>query len=414
MPQSKALGVDLAFVLDDEPLIGEVVCKMLSGIGVGARHFIHAEQFLHEVSRSRPDLVIVDLMLGVTDAVEVMRRLQAASFDGKVLLISGRYIGLLSEFEQIGRTHSLYMLPSLSKPFTVAELMERLQIPLTLHSLKTAGEDEPSTAHPFESRVSLKEALRRNWLEVWYQPKIDLRSLIVRGAEALIRVRHPEHGIIGPAEFLPKAGDALFTPLSFYVLQRTMADWARFAAKGFPLKLAVNMPSSVLHAQGFVGLARKMIPSRADFPGLIIEVTEDEFIRDPERLREVATQLKLYNTWISIDDFGTDHASLLRLTDLPFVELKLDRVFISGCASDKLKYALCQTVVDLARRFGASLCAEGVENANDLRCVTRLGFDSAQGYFLAMPMPAERLLASLSAGGDRTAPPEHAPAIARS
>jgi EAL domain-containing protein (putative c-di-GMP-specific phosphodiesterase class I) len=105
---------------------------------------------------------------------------------------------------------------------------------------------------------------------------------------------------------------------------------------------------------------------------------------------------------------------LLRLTDLPFVELKLDRVFISGCASDKLKYALCQTVVDLARRFGASLCAEGVENANDLRCVTRLGFDSAQGYFLAMPMPAERLLASLSAGGDRTAPPEHAPAIARS
>jgi EAL domain-containing protein (putative c-di-GMP-specific phosphodiesterase class I) len=86
---------------------------------------------------------------------------------------------------------------------------------------------------------------------------------------------------------------------------------------------------------------------------------------------------------------------LSRLTDLPFVELKLDRSFVSSCGSDRLKYALCQTVVDLAHRFQASLCAEGVETADDLRCITKLGFDTAQGYFLAKPMPADRLLASL-------------------
>jgi EAL domain-containing protein (putative c-di-GMP-specific phosphodiesterase class I) len=417
MPQETNLSVGLTFVLDDEPKVGEDVCKMLGAVGVAARHFIHAEQFLHEIGRSKPDLVIVDLALGVTDAVEVMRRLDAVSFNGKILLISGCDLGILSEFEQIGRSHSLFMLPSLPKPVRMADLRERLDAPLTPRILRTAAEEEPSAPHPFQSRVLLQEALRRNWLEVWYQPKFDLKSIIVCGAEALIRVRHPEHGIIEPSEFLPKAGDPLFKPLSYFVLRRTMADWAGFAAKGFPLKLAVNMPSSILNAQGFVDLARRMIPSHSSFPGLIIEVTEDEFIRDPAWLREVATQLKLYNAWISIDDFGAAYASLLRLTDLPFIELKLDRHFIFGCGSDKLKYTLCQTIVDLARRFGASLCAEGVENANDLRCVTKLGFDSAQGYFLARPMLAPLLVSLLQqAGGvhDRSALPEEVSVIARS
>jgi EAL domain-containing protein (putative c-di-GMP-specific phosphodiesterase class I) len=232
-------------------------------------------------------------------------------------------------------------------------------------------------------------------LEVWYQPKIDLRSFTICGAEALTRLRHPDHGVLEPAEFLPPAGDPHYKALSFFVVRRSMTDWTAFAENGFPLKLAVNVPASTLHSPGFVDLARQMIPRDPRFPGVIVEVTEDEFVRDPESLREVATQLKLYNAWISIDDFGTAYASLSRLTDLPFIELKLDRSFVSNCASDKLKYALCQTVVDLAHRFGASLCAEGVETAADLLCVTKLGFDSAQGYFLAKPMPSDRLLHSL-------------------
>jgi EAL domain-containing protein (putative c-di-GMP-specific phosphodiesterase class I)/CheY-like chemotaxis protein len=405
----------VAFVLDDEPQVGAVICRMLSGIGVSARHFTLAEQFLQEVVRCNPDLVILDLALGSTDAVEVMRRLENLKFNGRVLLISGRAETILAEFEQIGRTHSLFMLPSLPKPFRIAALKERLRTLPALHVPKSAGEEQPSELHPARSRVTLQEALRRNWLEVWYQPKIDLRSFIVCGAEALIRVRHPDHGVIEPGEFLPPAGDPLYKPLSFFVVRRAMTDWKAFAESGFPLKLAINVPASILHVPGFVDVVRQMIPHGPGFPGVIVEVTEDEFIRDPESLREVATQLKLYNAWISIDDFGTAFASLSRLTDLPFTELKLDRSFVFNCASDKLKYALCQTVVDLARRFGASLCAEGVEIADDLRCVSKLGFDSAQGYFLARPMPSDRLLASLlshngrSPAGTTSAAPDEFP-----
>lgn len=394
---AKAVGVGLAFVLDDEPKLGTVVCKMLSGMGIGARYFGSAEKFLHEVSRCRPDLVILDLALGNTDAVDVIRQLETLKFTGKTLLISGRDERTLAEIEQIGRTHSLFMLPSLRKPFRIADIKERLDASPAQHVSSSSDTEEPCEERPARSRVRLEEALRKNWLEVWYQPKVDLRSCIVCGAEALIRARHPDHGVIAPEEFLPPAGDPLYKPLSFFVIRRAMADWALFAEKGFSLKLSINVPVSCLNAPGFVDLARRTIPRDPGFPGIIMEVTEDEFVRDPDWMREVATQLRLYNAWISIDDFGKAYASLSRLTDLPFVELKLDRSFVSNCASDRLKYALCQTVVDLAGRFQASLCAEGVENADDLRCVTRLGFDSAQGYFLAKPMPSDRLLASLLA-----------------
>jgi len=134
------------------------------------------------------------------------------------------------------------------------------------------------------------------------------------------------------------------------------------------------------------------MPSDPKFPGLVIEVTEDEIIRDPEWVREIATQLRLYNAWISLDDFGSAYASLSRLKDLPFSEIKLDRSFVTGCATDALKRGLCQTVVDLARRFGASACAEGVETADELRCLTKLGFDTAQGFLFAKPMPSREFL----------------------
>jgi EAL domain-containing protein (putative c-di-GMP-specific phosphodiesterase class I) len=103
-------------------------------------------------------------------------------------------------------------------------------------------------------------------------------------------------------------------------------------------------------------------------------------------------QLRLCNVVLSIDDFGSAYASLSRLKDLPFRELKLDRSFVSNCAGDPLKRSLCQTVVDLAHRFGATACGEGVETAEELRCLAELGFDTVQGYFFAKPMPMRQFL----------------------
>ena len=386
-----------AFVLDDEVRVGTVVCKALTIAGLTARQFADPLQFLTELKLSPPDLVVLDLALGKTDAIEIIRKLEVLKFKGRVLLISGRHEGALEEIERIGRSHGLAMLPSLQKPFRIVDLKSRLEAAAAPAMPGQASrQSEPETPAAV-TRIDFAEALQKNWLEVWYQAKVDLRSLRICGAEALIRARHPERGVISPVDLLPPAGDPLYRPLSIFVIRQTMMEWERFAERGFPLKLAVNVPASIINEPGFVDIVRQMIPPDAKFPGLVIEVTEDEIIRDPEWVREVATQLRLYNAWISLDDFGSAYASLSRLKDLPFTEIKLDRSFVAGCAADALKRGLCQTVVDLARRFGASCCAEGVETVDELRCLTKLGFDTAQGFLFAKPTPARAFLHLLAA-----------------
>lgn len=381
-----------AFVLDDEAEIGAIVCKVLATLGIAAKQFTEPLQFLLDVKRSPPDLVILDLALGRSDAVDVIRKLEVLRFAGRVLLISGRGEATLRDIEQIGRTHGLQMMPPLQKPFRVADLKAALQAgpaPAT-----SAGEREQPDAEPMPDDPGhmLAEALRHDWLELWYQPKIDLQSLCICGAEALVRARHPERGLVEPAGLLPPAGHALYKPLTRFVVRRVVADWNAFAGRGHALKLAINVPASILGAPGFVDFIRQALPAHPQFPGLIVEVTEDEVISDIASIHEVATQLRLYNVWISIDDFGSAYASLSRIKDLPFREVKLDRSFVANCAADGLKRGLCQTVSDLAHRFGASACAEGIETAADLRCLVDLGFDTAQGFIFARPMPADHFL----------------------
>jgi EAL domain-containing protein (putative c-di-GMP-specific phosphodiesterase class I) len=254
---------------------------------------------------------------------------------------------------------------------------------------------QPKEPEPPSVTVDLDEAMRNKWLELWYQPKIDLKAMQCCGAEALVRARHPKLGVIEPAGLLPASGDPLYRPLSTFVIRQALSDWGRLADQGLPLKLAVNMPASVLNAPDFIPVVRQLIPEDQRFPGLIMEVTEDEIIRDPEWAHELATQLKLYNVWLSIDDFGSGYASLSRLNELPFVEVKLDRSFVQDCAGNRLKQGLCQTVIDLAHRFGASVCAEGVETAEDLRALTGMGCDIAQGFLFAAPMPRDQFASTL-------------------
>jgi len=382
-----------AFVLDDEPQVGSLTCKMLRSMGIVGRQFVRSPEFFAELNQNSPELIILDLALGQTDAVEVLRQLGLVKFSGEVLLMSGRDHGTLQEIKRIGDARGLRMLPTLEKPFRVADLRKRLFAPDTAEAT-VGAQRHPLSADPPKPHVKadLSEAIQNNWLELWYQPKIALGSLSVCGAEALARVRHPEHGIIQPAQFLPPTGDPLYNPLSLFVIRQATADWELLARHGLPLPLAINIPPSILNTQGFVNSLRQSIPIDSKFPGLIIEITEDEFIHDPMGVYEIAAQLRLYNIWTSIDDFGTANASLSRLQDVCFAELKLDRSFVSNCAADPVKKILCQSVVDLAHRFDASVCAEGVQTEEELRCVTQLGFDTAQGYLFAKPMPLRELI----------------------
>jgi EAL domain-containing protein (putative c-di-GMP-specific phosphodiesterase class I) len=373
---------------------------MLTRLGVANRHFLEPLGFLDEVQAAAPELIILDLALGQSDGIDMIRKLEALEYSGRVLLVSGKDETILAEAARIGRARGLWMLPPLAKPVRLAGVESRLDAPSPPPVRGERADDgvADGSASGAAPLADLGEGLRENAVELWYQPKVDLRTLQVNGAEALARLRHPRRGLLPPADFLPPASDPLYRPLTAFVLRRAMADWHAFAAHGFPLKLAVNVPASVLNAAEFVDLLREVIPEDRRFPGVVLEITEDEIIHDPEWLREIATQVRLYNASLAIDDFGSAYASLSRVKDLPFSELKLDRSFVTGCAGDPLKRALCQTVVDLGHRFGASVCAEGVEAESDLRSLMSQSFDTAQGFFFARPMPAAEFIAFMDQG----------------
>ena len=147
-----------------------------------------------------------------------------------------------------------------------------------------------------------------------------------------------------------------------------------------------------------------MRPTDRRWPGLILEVTEDQAVRDIALAQEVATQLRIYDITLALDDFGSGYSHLARLKELPFSEVKLDRNMVADCGEDGQNASLCQTAIDLAHHFGATVVAEGIEKRSELQALTAMGCDVGQGYLFAPPMPLDRLIALLQELAQKAAP----------
>jgi EAL domain-containing protein (putative c-di-GMP-specific phosphodiesterase class I) len=373
-----------AFIVDDDPQIRAVVANVLTTSGYIAHQVASGLEVEAALLQWPPAVIVLDLSLGNSDAIEVIRNLSAIRYRGALILVSGRDEATVAEVQDIGKRRGLNMLDPLSKPFRVEAMRERLALARELE------ERAPTD-------ISLEAAIKNSWLELWYQPKIDLRTMLICGAEALVRLRHPVHGIIPPVDFLPRPNDPLYHALTDYVVRRALLDWVTFAENRMTSRIAVNVPASVLQRPGFVANLRDYLPKHPRFPGLIVEITEDEAITDPELAREIAVQLKLYDVYVSIDDFGAGYSSLQRLTELPFAEIKLDRSYVQGCAKDERRREICQRVVELAKRFGIVAVAEGVEATDDLKVLTQMGYDVGQGYLFAKPMPTASFVEMVAA-----------------
>jgi EAL domain-containing protein (putative c-di-GMP-specific phosphodiesterase class I)/CheY-like chemotaxis protein len=370
-----------AFVIDDEEGICKLVAASLTTIGLPVRSFHTAQQALAALNRRLPAIIFLDVALEGSDAIDVIRGLSEKSYRGIVQLMSGSDTSLLDDVNRIGLRHDLNMRPPLRKPFRAATIRQ---------VVIDAGLDrKPVPA------VGIDEALAKGWLELWYQPKIDLRTKTLSGAEGLIRCHHPEHGTLSPASFLPNASTASHAALTELVVRTALRDWQEVADIGVQLQMAVNTSIGALTKVDLPALVREHRPTHANWPGLILEVTESEVVKDVGLAHEIATQLRIYGITLSIDDFGEGYSSFARLRELPLAELKLDRSFVNDCANDAKNAGICKAIIDLAHNFGAVAVAEGLENASDLQVIHRMGCDIGQGFLLARPMPKSRFLTAL-------------------
>lgn len=274
-----------------------------------------------------------------------------------------------------------------------------------LKSLRQMFAPKEVVAEPADGKITLADVLARNWFELWYQPKIELKTMRLYGAEALVRARHPQRGVLPPGVFLPGAGEADMLALTERVILTALEDWDDFAANGLSLKIAVNVPVSALIKLPISTIVRENRPAAESWPGLIMEVTEDEIIRDLKLANDAAAELQAARCSLALDDFGAGYSSIARLKQLPFSELKIDRAYVINCHTDRVNAGLCEVFVELAKRFGLKTVAEGIELVHESHKLQALGCDVGQGYLYAKPMAKAQLIATMRRRLAGAAPP---------
>jgi diguanylate cyclase (GGDEF)-like protein len=246
----------------------------------------------------------------------------------------------------------------------------------------------------------LRVALERQQFELYYQPKMSVKTRRIEGAEALIRWNDPDSGLVSPAKFLPILEETgLIVDVGDWVVERAALECRQWQRQGLPpIRIAVNISPVQLRQTEFVSRFLKHTqPWATPGCGLDADITEGALVNDSS---SVINKLKLLRTAgvnISIDDFGTGYSSLSRLAHLPIDTLKIDRSFISDMAVDARTKRLVAIIISIARAFDLVVVAEGVETQEQLDALWQLGCDQSQGYLHSKPVPAQQFAVMLKA-----------------
>jgi EAL domain-containing protein (putative c-di-GMP-specific phosphodiesterase class I) len=376
-------SVALCFIVDEEPSMRHFLSLVLHGAGLDTMEFADGASMREAAAKRAPAVIFHNVSLESADAIESMISLGTRRFPGAVQLMSNRGAAVLEHVKSIGTEHKLNMLPVLKKPFETEVI------------LSVVRELKLGMPAPVASRIDLDEAISNQWIEFWYQPKIDLRKKRLAGAEAYARARHPQHGVVLPTAFMPGATEATLIKLAEVQLTSALKAGLAFSNLGINLRLAINLPFAILENLPVEAIVKAQRPAGAKWVGLTIDVPEQQIIGKLARAGELATQLERSGVYLAIDACGRGHEQISRLGELPFAELKLDRTYVTDCSTDKVKAPVCKAVIDLAHAFGRSAVAMGIEKASDAIALVSMGCDFGQGFLLGQPMPEQRFISLL-------------------
>lgn len=236
----------------------------------------------------------------------------------------------------------------------------------------------------------LRLALERNEFSLVYQPKVGVKSGLVNGAETLLRWRHPQRGMVSPAEFIPIAEEIdLITPLSEWVFRNACRQISAWQGAGLAVpRISVNMSARQMHDPGFEKSIRSiLLECRVKGENIVLELTESALMKDPDRAVSILKALRETGIGISIDDFGTGYSSLAYLRRFPLDELKIDRSFLMETSDDSA--AIVSAIIALGHSLRLKVVAEGVEDEKQLEFLRVRNCDEYQGYFFSKPVPPE-------------------------
>ncbi|MEO8382454.1 MAG: EAL domain-containing protein [Acidobacteriota bacterium] len=257
-----------------------------------------------------------------------------------------------------------------------------------------AGRDEHSVRR-LSLMMELRQAIARDELELYFQPKIDIPTERVVHAEALVRWNHAKHGVMRPDEFIPLAEQSgKIGLITKWVIRKAIAQCAAWRAQGIDLTVAVNLSALDLFDSELPTFISGLLSEAELPPGkLLLEITESAIMKDAAYAQKILKDLKRRGLCLAIDDFGTGYSSLAHLKRLPVDELKIDKSFVqnlSASASDDV--VIVRSTIELGHNMGLVVIAEGVETAESWSILKSLGCDMAQGYYMSRPLPAAQFV----------------------
>ena len=249
-----------------------------------------------------------------------------------------------------------------------------------------------------ENLERIRQALANGEFVLYYQPKVNMRTGEVIGAEALVRWQHPAKGLLPPGHFLPDIEDTLLEPLfGDWVIATALADCRRLKREGFTLPFSVNVSARHLEQPDFTYRLREQMQACGDDDRcrLELEILETSALQDLELVSAIIEECRGMDVGFALDDFGTGYSSLTYLRRLPVDLLKIDQSFVRGILESREDIAVLKSILNLAGALGRNVIAEGVETAEHGRILLELGCLLGQGYSIARPMPASQLSAWL-------------------
>lgn len=256
------------------------------------------------------------------------------------------------------------------------------------------SELNPNAHQHLQLSSDLRHALKRNEFILHYQPKIDLKSNTVMGAEALIRWHHPTLGLVPPDDFISLAErTGLIIPITEWVIENALLQSKVWLDAGYQFCVAINLSVRSFQSNGLVEKIAHMLKKIALPANLLeIEITENILISDINNISTILKKISALGVTITIDDFGTGYSSLAYLKTLPLDTLKIDKSFVMDMANDANDVVIVRSTIDLAHNLGFDIVAEGIENAETAELLLDLGCNAGQGYYFSEPKPAEDFL----------------------
>jgi EAL domain-containing protein (putative c-di-GMP-specific phosphodiesterase class I)/FixJ family two-component response regulator len=377
-------------VVDDEVFIRKLIIRVLGKMGADDDKISASENGADAIAylddtQHQPDIILCDLNMPDMDGVSLMRHLATRKYRGGIILVSGEDKRILKAAEDLARAHDLNFLGALSKPVTPEPLQQLITSfdPLASQRVERTGIE--LTAEDLKAAIDNKDIF------VVFQPQVSIATKELTGVETLARWIHAEKGFIPPDVFVHLAEEkGLIDDLTALIVDLAVTQGGEWLAEGLETKISVNLSVDNLNSLKLPEyFGTKCQEAGMDPRSLVLEVTESRLMEDIVTPLEILTRLRLKGHDLSIDDFGTGHASMEQLKRIPFSELKIDRAFVNGAHRDPGALAILKASVDLAKSMDMLIVTEGVEDQDDWNLVAKLECDVVQGYFVAKPMPAD-------------------------